>query len=1540
MAKDRKKLQHIHSSIADKQPTPLTLEVGEIAVNNAKDQEFLSIKNTDDKVVRFSSDSQIIDWMERKEVMPYVGYVRGETGPSATSADTPTADSMGSYGITNNDLLNNTSEIIIKLNQVAASATTKHDKVNGKKDRYNKLVNPTTDGGVNDGAGFFIDMSRYAMRGGNPSFSSLTVTDKTDLSGNTTITDGDGTGTRTGKTFTVKVTNENETVTTLNESATTRTTKIGTENLNVSGTTTEVKVGNVTESNSGTTTIDRKGAVSVNNQSNVTEVTSGNSTVTISGTSKVNVSGSTTADTGGNVTVMTSGTTTETKKGNVSETNQANYTLVTSGTTTETKIGNVTENHSGTTIENKKGVVTENNLSAKTENTTGVLTENNSSNHILNTTGTTNITRTGAVTEDNKNNVTRTTSGTTTETYKGQVTENNQSGYTINTTGNVIVNTTGTTTETKTGNVTENHSGTTTENYAGKWTVNVTSGTEITSCSSTTINTDKMEIIECTSAGTITISAQTQTINGGNLTITESGNTSFNTSGNTTINVGGNLTENVTGTTTITRTGAVTENNKGGLTITTTGKTCMQSTTDVNIGGDNSTNIGVTCAGGVYSNNVGIYAQTGITETANTVTISGTTSISAKTPTTYVSGTTLNIKETNTDIESCGRISGKTNAFTVQECATGSGKTVINQTDIDISGKTFDVVETTSATIKAPATTISGTSLTIDEGTSISAKTPTTTFSGTNFTLNETNTTINSCGKVEITTDKFSINQCSDSGGSVDFKFCNGFKVESNDIKLHQCGTAGTISISAQTQNINGGNLTINESGNTAINTTGTTNIISTGSTNVEVKGANNKVTIQSTGNGGDVEVFAKDTLCASGGTTAAFVGATKTNIGKNCADGGQTTTLNINGTTINETGTTVNISGSSTTNISGATVNISGGSITEISTGKTCITAGSDLNLGGDTNTRLGYNCDGTGIANNTYVYASSAVTINAPTTNITGNTYLSGNTYFRKTCTGLTNNEIDAAFCEVLSRGAVSMDVTSNPAPGILKRYTIKQNGANISGTANGVIDVPKDFLLKSAAVVYGNASADRTSFTACTGTQTNCHWYIELVFNVKDGTSEESKLYLEEDDFIKDITDNNPSGVVADSSYNNVAVKVEYDGKKNVVSATTTPTVHVKENLCADGTVSGATVSGTSTSAGTLTVTGNTTLKATTATTLSATSVTSPDISGTSITAATKVTTKDLDATGNVVVTGTVATTGGLTKKLTWAAGTFTADTTGYNGSADKVITVPTDASHITRKTLKITHNGHSDTYDPGSADKDWTLPHSALSIDYGVVVTGKTDDSYDTSAAKTVSIPTAVSHISRGKLKITHNGLANEEFDPASDKSMTLPHSALTIDYNVDVRQKADTSYDTSAAATVSIPGSLDHLSNYDGTNINIGHPTNINGAVCVTGTVTASGAIYSSDKNLKENIVSLKGNKSIFDKVADVDVVSFNFKDDEYKNTKYGVIAQDVQKVGLEELVYETDSKLGVDYTSLLMLKIAYLEDTIKKLNDKIEKLEK
>lgn len=163
MAKDRRKVQHIHSSVPDKQPTPATLEVGEIAVNNAKNKEFLSIKNSDNQVVRMSSDEQLVTWMEKKTVIPYSGTVD------------------------NVNLTTNRSNIEIKLNQAVAENTGKHNVVNGAKDIDGNLVNPTTDGGVTNGAGFAIDTSAFALTGGNPSFSSLTVSNKTTLNGDTII---------------------------------------------------------------------------------------------------------------------------------------------------------------------------------------------------------------------------------------------------------------------------------------------------------------------------------------------------------------------------------------------------------------------------------------------------------------------------------------------------------------------------------------------------------------------------------------------------------------------------------------------------------------------------------------------------------------------------------------------------------------------------------------------------------------------------------------------------------------------------------------------------------------------------------------------------------------------------------------------------------------------------------------------------------------------------------------------------------------------------------------------------------------------------------------------------------------------------------------------------------------------------------------------------------------------------------------------------------------------------------------------------------
>lgn len=133
MAKNRKKLIHVHSSVYDKQPTQESLEYGELAVNNSEMMSFISTKNSRNEVVRFSEDKTLVDWMERKTVFPYTAV------------------------IDNINLEENKSNIEFKMNQLVAKNTPKSDDVNA------------------DG-GFAIDMSRYAMIGANPSFKTISAT--------------------------------------------------------------------------------------------------------------------------------------------------------------------------------------------------------------------------------------------------------------------------------------------------------------------------------------------------------------------------------------------------------------------------------------------------------------------------------------------------------------------------------------------------------------------------------------------------------------------------------------------------------------------------------------------------------------------------------------------------------------------------------------------------------------------------------------------------------------------------------------------------------------------------------------------------------------------------------------------------------------------------------------------------------------------------------------------------------------------------------------------------------------------------------------------------------------------------------------------------------------------------------------------------------------------------------------------------------------------------------------------------------------------
>ena len=1090
MAKDRKKLQHIHSSVPDKQPTPATLEVGEIAVNNSKDQEFLSIKNSEDRVVRFSSDEQLVTIMEKKEVMPYVGYVRGETGPSATSADTPTKDEYGSYGVTNNDLLNNTSNIIIKLNQVAAGNTIKHNRVNGAKDRYNKLVNPTTDNGVTDGAGFFIDMSRYAMQGANPEFSGITNTCYTELNGRTEILGGTGTTGDCRSYLHIDTLTAETKIGSAKTNITTATTTIGKNDTVISGNTT-LKV-------SGTTTNTYKGNVTVNNNANKSETTNGNLTELIKGYNYHDVNGA--------------------------------YSGTTGSTTTEIKVGNVTESNSGTTTIDRKGDVSIN----------------------------------------NQNNVTEVTSGNSTTTIIG---------------------------------------------------------------------------------------------------------------------------------------------------------------------------------------------------------------------------------------------TAKTSATTA-----------------DYSGDTLE----------------------INESISISAKAPTTTLSGTNFNVTETDTTINSCGKVEINTDKYILRQCNNSGGTADFEFCNGYTVKSNKITLSACSANnGEINIAEKTINISGGTLTSTTTGDTNINVGGKLTEKVTGNTSITVSGSTtlsseDGTTINTTS--GNTNINTTGNTCIVSTKTAAFVGTEKTNIGKNCSDGGQTATLNINGTTINETGTTVNISGGNNVNV---TANGAGGNVTIHANDTLCESAktvsifasdGGKLTIGGNS-------CAGNtgGTYPITYIRRPKAGTCEIHSTTIDDaldevydrsriSLTSTAHTTADRTYTAYTIHQ-DSGTCDAsvnftVNGTLVSMSAETYPASSeMLKKYTFWQ----YLGTERkeiGVIDIPKDHILKDVSIVNGKLNG--SSFTPCPTGDNTCSWFIKLVWNVFDpstGHADDKVVYLPADDLVKDIDENNTN------TGRGVNVDVWYDGKKNQVSATTKVTI---KNANGTGTKEFSRANGFHTL-------NSYTLKS---------------------------------------VSGDVKTNNAATN---WTYDPFDKQLT---------ITAATDASHINRKTLSWRYgdvkSAIGGTYDPGDG----------------------TVNTMGSSRTMEFVIPTCVNHLNRHKITFSKGSVSaftSQTYDPGKDCDNT--------------------------AETINIPTSIDELSNWNGTCISLPHN------VCVDGTVTASGAVYSSDRRLKENIRELTDHD--LDTVERIKLKKFNFISDKSKTTTYGVIAQELRNIGMANIVHTNDEGYyGVDYTSLFILEIASLKREIQRLKNRVSELEK
>ena len=102
----------------------------------------------------------------------------------------------------------------------------------------------------------------------------------------------------------------------------------------------------------------------------------------------------------------------------------------------------------------------------------------------------------------------------------------------------------------------------------------------------------------------------------------------------------------------------------------------------------------------------------------------------------------------------------------------------------------------------------------------------------------------------------------------------------------------------------------------------------------------------------------------------------------------------------------------------------------------------------------------------------------------------------------------------------------------------------------------------------------------------------------------------------------------------------------------------------------------------------------------------------------------------------------------------------------------------------------------------------------------------------------------------------------------------------------------------------------------------------------------------SDRNVKEDIENVDF-RSVRKAMGGI-TKQFRYKDDPEHRLTYGVIAQDLEAAGLNELVHIDENGVkAVDYTSLLMLKYEYLLSLYENLSvnlgvlqDELEEIKK
>ena len=369
----------------------------------------------------------------------------------------------------------------------------------------------------------------------------------------------------------------------------------------------------------------------------------------------------------------------------------------------------------------------------------------------------------------------------------------------------------------------------------------------------------------------------------------------------------------------------------------------------------------------------------------------------------------------------------------------------------------------------------------------------------------------------------------------------------------------------------------------------------------------------------------------------------------------------------------------------------------------------------------------------------------------------------------------------------------------------------------------------------------------------------------------------------------------------------------------------TVTGDTNISGNTTIKGDTnISGNTTIDKNLTVNGDTKLQKLSATTANVTNLyATSNISGSSLTATT--------------ISGTNANITNLT------ANTISGGTLNVSGNTtlNKVTANTISASSISAVSISA-----SNIYTKTEIDNIENIQNLKINE-----ISGKTDNvitEVQTLSGKvqTLSGESVTSGEVQTMIDGAVSGYPNKAEYSSTDKNIYFKHNntilpSMTVDatdfikdglskkltWSLGTPSANTTGYNGSADATITIPSSLANLTDWN------------DGCLEIQGCVKASGFYQSSDRNLKENII--KPNSDKVSSANRVPILKFNYKNDESHRDVYGVVAQEVEANNLGELVYvDENGNKSVDYTSLMILKIAYLENENARLNQELFNLSK